>query len=1108
MVIRRQLVRSLLLAAVGALTTAALAYQVSGSAAVRQQVITHLQKFFVGGDMALGSARFRLLGGVSVENFTLYRRDDSSQSPLLHVPTGIIYHDKEALSHGRLAVRKLLMKRPRITIVRSADGKWNVAGLLGPVHPELQIPIVEIEQGTIALQIATPHAAAPFTCELQNVNATLVNQPLPVLHIEIHSHAVALGELAVRATWHRTGERLDATVDLAPISVTTALLRDLAAFWPGIADQVEQVGGTARVHAGIQFGGDVAHGWRHQVRAELTDGRLDHRDLPLALDHMDISARCDDGVFAIERLVAKAGPADVSLTCCFRDRSESSSASICSSCPLVLCEAREKPGKMTAVAASPATETPHPATLIPSGLDRVAALDLTIKQLPVSPDLFARLPTSFQKFQDVYAPTGPLNLTVTFDRQGGVPAFTARLRPDGMAGRFDAFPYPVREVRGSLDLALAGDRPPRLDVDLTAEANGRRPVSIQGRVEGDGPTPAYSVTVGGDGVSIDSTLIAALPPKFQTVARSYRPEGRCDITARLSRVAGQSASTQRFTVGFRGDATVCYDLFPVPLERVSGNVDIVLGPGAPASSRGAWVCRFNDIRAAYNGARVVLGGEAKPADDGTHVDLSIVGRSVPLDETLAIAFANPRMRLRPVYEMFRPGGRFDFRAQVAHTDRHPAPADYDIRVQHSGAIICPTFFPMPLSDLAGSFRLTPGRVEVSHHTARHNETQFDFGGGLVRFGEGWHYADVHDLRAVALPLDRALLGALPVTLQAVCHSLEPEGTLAVDLDRLVVEHPPELPGPAKPPLVYWDGRVRFADAALKTGVAWTGVTGLVASQGRYRGQVLDGVTGHLAIEKATIFGQPLAGMHADAWVLPEHPHELQLRLGRGQLFGGQLLGEAHVAFGAGLQYEIDLKAVGVRLEDIAKYNHVGNNTKVNGVAKGELYLTGTGYGADELGGRGNIHVPDGKMYNLPLALDLLKVTHLRAPDGTAFEEAHAEFKILGKRIEVQRLDLLGSAVNLGGKGQMDLDGSNMEMNFYAVWGHLAQMLPPGIREVPPWLSKNLLLLHAKGKLGGSVEVRPELVPVMVDPVRRLVDYTRGRTPPDKNTEPVPRGQKD
>ena len=73
---------------------------------------------------------------------------------------------------------------------------------------------------------------------------------------------------------------------------------------------------------------------------------------------------------------------------------------------------------------------------------------------------------------------------------------------------------------------------------------------------------------------------------------------------------------------------------------------------------------------------------------------------------------------------------------------------------------------------------------------------------------------------------------------------------------------------------------------------------------------------------------------------------------------------------------------------------------------------------------------------------------------------------------MQRLDLLGSAVSLGGKGEMDLDGSNLAMDFYAVWGHVTQMLPPGLRDVPPWLSKNLLLIEARGKLGGQLAVRP------------------------------------
>jgi hypothetical protein len=1087
---RRHLVRGAVLAAVGGIAAAiALAYQLTGSAAVRQQVTAQLRKFFIGGEVALGSARFRLLGGVHVENFTLYRKDDPTQTPLLHVPAGVIYHDKEQLAHGRLAIRKLLVQRPRITITRSADGRWNIAGILGPVNPELQLPVIEIEQATVVIEIGTHTANTPFRIELRNVNATLLNQPRLVLNIEAHGEAVELGPVHATATWHRTATRLDATVDMAPVPLTTAILRDLSRFCPGLADPVDQVAGVARFHAGLQYHSGAEPAWRHQVRAELTGGRLVHRDLPLPLDHIDCSARCDDDRVAIERFTAKAGAADVTLCCRLREPGGGKSAG---------------PPPLPPVAG----KTPHPATLIPAALDRVAGLDLTVKHLPINPQLFTRLPAVFQKYQQLYAPTGPLDMTVKLDRSAGPATLTAKLRPDGMAGRFEAFPYPVNQVRGRLDLTLTADRPPRLDVDLTAEANGRRPVTIQGRVEGEGPAPAYAITVAGDAIALDETLLGALPAKFQTVARSYHPQGRCDVTARLSRQAGQAVAAHRYTVGFRGDAAVCYDLFPVPLDRLSGGLDITLGPAAPVTSRGNWVCKFNDIRGGYAGARIVIDGSARPTDDGTQVNLTIVGGDVPLDDTLAAAFANPRMKLGPIWQMFRPSGRFDFRADVIHTDRQPIAAEYDIRVRHTGATIHPTFFPMELEELAGSFRLTPGKVEIDRYTTRHGPTHFDFGGGWVRFGPGWHFADLRTLRAAPLPIDAALVAALPQALQSVCHALEPTGTLSVDLDHLVIDHPSELPGPAKPPVIYWDGRFRFADVALRTGVAWTSVTGEVASVGRYRGQLLDGVRGHVALERATVFGQPVLGIHAAAEVPEDHPHELRLHLGRAQMFGGHLSGEAHVAFGAGLEYQVDLKAIGVRLEDVAKHNHFGGTTRMSGLAKAELYLTGTGDGVDELGGGGNVHVPAGKMYNLPVTLDLLKVIALHAPDGTAFEEAHAEFKIHGKRVQFERLDLMGSAVSLGGKGEMDLDGSDLAMNFYAVWGHVTQMLPPGLREIPPWLSKNLMLLEARGKLGGEVAVRPIPMPPLVDPVRKLVDQARGRQQGTKNPEAKVRAQQD
>ena len=222
------------------------------------------------------------------------------------------------------------------------------------------------------------------------------------------------------------------------------------------------------------------------------------------------------------------------------------------------------------------------------------------------------------------------------------------------------------------------------------------------------------------------------------------------------------------------------------------------------TSHGTWICKFNDVRAAYAGARIEVGGQVRPTEDGTRVDLTIRGHNVPLDETLAAAFANPRMKLRPFWEMFRPSGRFDFTAEVAHTDKHLAPAEYDIRVRHTGAIVRPTFFPLELEDLTGSFRLTRGRVDVSRYTARHGATRFDFGGGSVQFGDGWHHADLHSLQAAPLPIDADLVAALPPALQTVCHALRPAARLpSISIDSLSIT-PRNFPArPSRRPFIGW-----------------------------------------------------------------------------------------------------------------------------------------------------------------------------------------------------------------------------------------------------------------------------------------------------------------
>src|SRR5262249_15208131 len=311
-------------------------------------------------------------------------------------------------------------------------------------------------------------------------------------------------------------------------------------------------------------------------------------------------------------------------------------------------------------------------------------------------------------------------------------ALTANLRADGMTGRFHLFPYPLHGVCGTLDLTLARGRLARLDLDLTALARDRRPVAIRGRVEGD--APGYAFDIRSANVPIDATLLDALPAKFQDPVRRFHPQGRCDVVGTITRPAGETQPRPHYA-GRVPDAAVCSDVFPYPLEGLEGALDIRLGPGTPGDPRAGMCCEFHDIRAGHAGGRVTLDGSARPTAHGNQIALTIRGRGVALDDTLAAAFA--RMRLRAVWAMFAPSGHMDFTAQVAHTERADGRPDYDITVAPAGATVRPTFFPYALTGLTGAFRLTPGRVVILEPIrAWHGATALGVTGGAVVFADG------------------------------------------------------------------------------------------------------------------------------------------------------------------------------------------------------------------------------------------------------------------------------------------------------------------------------------------------------------------------------------
>ncbi len=181
---------------------------------------------------------------------------------------------------------------------------------------------------------------------------------------------------------------------------------------------------------------------------------------------------------------------------------------------------------------------------------------------------------------------------------------------------------------------------------------------------------------------------------------------------------------------------------------------------------------------------------------------------------------------------------------------------------------------------------------------------------------------------------------------------------------------------------------------------------------------------------------------------------------------------------------------GAQLDEVARHYKLGSDADLKGIAQAQLLIYNrpdpkTGRLVVE--GTGKIDVPTGRMYNLPIMLDLVKLFKGSAPDKTAFEQAHAVFRIQGDRLKVDQLDLIGKAICVGGSGELDLAGDYVKFEFYTVWSQvLKQMINTPVGDLTAFLSKNLFTIKMVRE-NGELKYKPEPVPLVTEPAKAVVE---------------------
>ncbi|MFO0848029.1 MAG: AsmA-like C-terminal region-containing protein [Gemmataceae bacterium] len=561
------------------------------------------------------------------------------------------------------------------------------------------------------------------------------------------------------------------------------------------------------------------------------------------------------------------------------------------------------------------------------------------------------------------------------------------------------------------------------------------------------------------------------------------------------------------------------------------------------------------FEATHAGGKVWVAGQVAPAPGGRKLGLNLQGLNVPLDADLRAALG--AVRLDETVTAFNPQGAITFGADLELLDRDAAAGRFDpvsdlaLTLNFKGPTVTPGFFRYELADLAGVLRYKGGKVDLAKLTARHGASRVALDAAEVRFVPGGGvWANFGGLEVKPLVPDPALIAALPPGLRTGVGKLNLRGPMDLLVKQLVVQTTGEPDGgaggvspllpqpagtqvsysgsnrgltpPARPvargqspddpgPVLFWNAELRLAGAALDAGLGWREVHGAVACVGRYDRDRLGTVVGNTWLDRAFLADHPVSAVKAAFRVRPQEidparpgqltPPAVEFPDLTGTVYEGTVGGEARVVLGDAPQFRLWLTAAGVRLDALARELKLGSGAELRGLAQGRLLLENTPdpkTGAVALTGAGQVDVPSGRMYKLGVLLPMLKLLKLQAPDETAFEEAHATFELAGDRMKVTSLDLVGTAVSLGGSGELDTQTTDARFEFYTVWSQsLRRWLNTPFGDVGSFLSGNLFKIEVVRR-DGRTAYTPHMVPAVTDPVRAVAERFRSRVlgPPD------------
>ncbi|MFO0948688.1 MAG: hypothetical protein U1D30_22645 [Planctomycetota bacterium] len=691
--------------------------------------------------------------------------------------------------------------------------------------------------------------------------------------------------------------------------------------------------------------------------------------------------------------------------------------------------------------------------------------------VPFSDELYEILPTRHQQSWERVSPQGNIDLHGSVRRVDDQWKLTGYADFNDCKASFYKVPYPVHKVFGRAVLHPDG----HVSMDVRGLA-GNAPASLTGTFNRIGPGTGMELKIKGTGVLADQAFLDSLPPGVVEAIRKIHAEAHGNVLITVQRTENEP------TIGWTVDAElaapeVVTDWFPYPLYDVTGRLVVT-----------KYKTEFLDFRGKSREGLVRLDGQLVKTTEGSHLELGIHATRIDLDEQLHAALPAGGKK---TWTVLRPEGQVDLFCEIVKPP--DLPLDVRLRIDPARSSITPVAFPYRLHGFVGKVDYHDQEVTWEELESRHGKVLI-VSSGKVTIADDSGVLSLRGLHSPQLPFDADFRAALPKGLISVVDFLQPDRPFEVDFDELEVSWDGQS---QRPPRYRFDGVLACEQTSLIPSVGIEKLTGIVTLVGEGEGDYTK-AKGNIDLKSANVAGFTVRDAQTP---LEVDGRNLLMHNIRGKMYGGNLYGTLKVDTQAAA-YECRLTVATASLRQYLQ-DTLPQSANVDGIVQLELYMLNNGDHPGRLQGNGRLYIREADIYRSPVILEVFRLLNFQAPNGRAFDEVDCNFRLDGRLIRIDNLDLLGPSDIVGpslslfsdGEGWVNLDDYRVDVRLYPRWAK-GRVKIPILSDAFNGASDQLITIGVTGRLSN-----PNVAAEPVPGLRRVLE-TPNRILSPKPREPL------